>query len=62
MSPVSRSVSTGSGWPEPVYLDASALVKLFVPEPESGALNEALVGAEDEIISRRYPARMTRLR
>jgi predicted nucleic acid-binding protein len=34
-----------------VYLDASALVKLFVPEPESDALNEALVGAEDVIVS-----------
>jgi predicted nucleic acid-binding protein len=34
-----------------VYLDASALVKLFVPEPESDALNAALVGAEDVIIS-----------
>lgn len=41
----------GSGWAEPVYLDASALVKLFVPEPESDALNEALVGAEDVIVS-----------
>ena len=51
MSPASRSGSTGSGWPEPVYLDASALVRLFVPEPESDALNEALVGAEDVIIS-----------
>jgi hypothetical protein len=32
-------------------LDASALVKLFVPEPESDALNQALVGAEDVIVS-----------
>lgn len=38
-------------WAEPIYLDASALVKLFVPEPESDALNEALVGAEDVLVS-----------
>lgn len=42
---------TGRRWPEPVYLDASALVKLFVPEPESDALNAALLGAEDVVIS-----------
>jgi uncharacterized protein len=35
----------------PVYLDASALVKLLVPEPESDALNVALVGARDVVIS-----------
>ncbi len=38
-------------WAEPVYIDASALVKLFVPEPESDALNEALAGFTDVIIS-----------
>jgi len=38
-------------WAGPIYLDASALVKLFVPEPGSDALNEALVGAEDVMIS-----------
>ena len=38
-------------WVEPIYLDASALVKLFVPEPDSDALNDALVGAEDVIVS-----------
>jgi predicted nucleic acid-binding protein len=38
-------------WAEPIYLDASALVKLFIPEPESEALNQALVGAEDVILS-----------
>ena len=51
MSTAPRSSSIGSGWPEPVYLDASALVKLFVPEAESDALNEVLVGAEDVIVS-----------
>jgi hypothetical protein len=34
-----------------VYLDASALVKLFVPEEESDALNEALAGLTDVIVS-----------
>lgn len=38
-------------WAGPIYLDASALVKLFVPEPESDALNQALVGARDVILS-----------
>jgi predicted nucleic acid-binding protein len=38
-------------WAEPLYLDASAVVKLFVPEPESDALNEALVGVADVIVS-----------
>lgn len=38
-------------WAEPIYLDASALVKLFVSESESEALNQALVGAEDVILS-----------
>jgi uncharacterized protein len=38
-------------WAEPIYIDASALIKLFVSEPESEALNRALVGAEDVILS-----------
>ena len=38
-------------WAEPVYLDASALVKLFVPEPESDDLNGALAGLTDVIVS-----------
>jgi uncharacterized protein len=38
-------------WAEPVYLDASALVKLFVPEPESDHLNRALAGLTDVIVS-----------
>ena len=36
---------------EPVYLDASALVKLFVPEDDSDALNQALAGLTDVIVS-----------
>jgi uncharacterized protein len=39
------------GWVEPVYLDASALVKLFVREPESDALNQALLGTKDVVLS-----------
>jgi predicted nucleic acid-binding protein len=38
-------------WAEPVYLDASALVKLFVPEAESDTLNQALAGLTDVIVS-----------
>jgi predicted nucleic acid-binding protein len=38
-------------WPGPIYLDASALVKLFVDEDDSDALNAALVGADDVIVS-----------
>ena len=35
----------------PVYLDASAFVKLLVPEPESDALNQALLGIEFVVVS-----------
>lgn len=38
-------------WVEPVYLDASALVKLLIPEAESDALNQALAGLTDVIVS-----------
>jgi len=38
-------------WAEPAYVDAGALVKLFVPEPESDDLNQALVGLTDVIVS-----------
>jgi predicted nucleic acid-binding protein len=40
-----------SDWVDPLYLDASALVKLFVPEPESDSLNQALLGARGVILS-----------
>ena len=46
--------SSGAGherWAEPVYVDASALVKLFVPEAESDTLNQALAGLTDVIVS-----------
>lgn len=44
------SLDTGR-WAEPVYLDASALVKLLVPEPESDDLNQALAGLTSVIVS-----------
>jgi predicted nucleic acid-binding protein len=51
---VSPSATTDAGverWAEPVYVDASALVKLFVPESESDELNQALAGLTDVIVS-----------
>jgi uncharacterized protein len=39
------------GWSEPIYLDTSALVKLFVEEASSGFLNLALLGAGDVILA-----------
>lgn len=44
------SIDTAT-WAEPLYLDASALVKLFVPESDSDALNAAMVGAKDVVLS-----------
>ena len=51
MSAAQRPPPPRPTWAEPIYLDASALVKLFVPEIESEALNDALVGARDVIVS-----------
>lgn len=45
------SAAGAERWAEPVYLDASALVKLFVPERGSDDLNRALAGLTDVIIS-----------
>ena len=45
------STTGAEPWTEPVYVDASALVKLFVPEEESDALNQALAGLTDVIVS-----------
>ncbi len=41
----------GSGPPGPLYCDASALVKLYVPEAESGELNRTLRGRADLLVS-----------
>ena len=38
-------------WAEPICLDASGLVKLFVPEPGSDELNRALVVLNEVIVS-----------
>jgi predicted nucleic acid-binding protein len=46
---VSRSKE--AAWIDPLYLDASALVKLFVEEKESDSLNEALLDARGVILS-----------
>ncbi len=35
----------------PVYLDTSALAKLYVPEGESRLLEEALIGRRDVLVS-----------
>lgn len=35
----------------PLYLDASALVKLYLPEPESDDLNRLLMGRHDVVVS-----------
>ena len=35
----------------PVYLDASALAKLYLPEPESDELDRVLVGRRDLLVS-----------
>ena len=44
------SAADSERWAEPVYLDASALVKLFVPEPGSDDLNQELAGLKDVIV------------
>lgn len=37
--------------PGPVYLDTSALAKLYLPEPDSDSLNRALEGRRDLVVS-----------
>lgn len=37
--------------PGPLYLDASALVKLYLPETESDDLNRLLMGRRDVVVS-----------
>lgn len=51
MSAGRRLRATRATWAQPIYLDASALVKLLVPEAESETLNQALIGAPDVILS-----------
>ena len=45
------SSSIGRRLHGPLYLDAGALVKLYLPEPESDRLNSAIVGRTDLIAS-----------
>ena len=45
------TASEGAAIPGPVYLDASAWVKLYVPEPQSRVLNSALLGRKDLFVS-----------
>ena len=59
LHPSARTVKTESDptitseekWTGPLYLDASALVKLYLPEPGSDALDSAVQGRRDLIIS-----------
>jgi predicted nucleic acid-binding protein len=46
-----RSASEWAGWVEPIYLDSSAFVKLFVKEASSGALNLALSVAVEVVLA-----------
>jgi uncharacterized protein len=46
-----RSAKDWDGWLEPIYLDSSALVKLFVKEDSSGMLNLALSAAAEVILA-----------
>jgi uncharacterized protein len=38
-------------WTGPLYLDASAMVKLYLPEPDSDALDAAIRGRSDLMVS-----------
>jgi uncharacterized protein len=46
-----RSAKDWAGWVEPIYLDSSAFVKLFVKEAGSGVLNVALSAAAEVILA-----------
>jgi uncharacterized protein len=46
-----RSASEWDGWVEPIYLDSSAFVKVFVKEASSGMLNLALSAAGEVILA-----------
>jgi predicted nucleic acid-binding protein len=44
-------VTAGKDWTGPLYLDASALAKLYLPEPGSDALDAAIRGRSDLMVS-----------
>jgi hypothetical protein len=46
-----RNITADKDWTGPLYLDASALVKLYLPEPDSDALDAAIQGHSDLIVS-----------
>ncbi len=46
-----RKSIAAEDWTGPLYLDASALVKLYLPESESDDLDDALQGRSDLIVS-----------
>jgi uncharacterized protein len=46
-----RIIVPKKDWTGPLYLDASALVKLYLPEPDSDALDAAIRGRSDLIVS-----------
>ncbi len=45
------TIISDKDWTGPLYLDASALAKLYLPEPGSDALDKALKGRSDLLIS-----------
>ena len=49
MRPASRAKSRA--WPGPLYIDASALAKIYLPEPWSEELDRALEGRTDLLLS-----------
>jgi predicted nucleic acid-binding protein len=50
-APIASESLTGVELTGPIYVDASALAKLYFPEPESNALNQQLVGRRDLVAS-----------
>jgi predicted nucleic acid-binding protein len=44
-------ITSEKDWTGPLYLDASALVKLYLPEPDSDALDAAIRGRSDLMVS-----------
>jgi predicted nucleic acid-binding protein len=44
-------IPSDEDWTGPLYLDASALAKLYLPEPGSDALDAAIRGRSDLIVS-----------
>jgi len=46
-----RNITPDKDWTGPLYLDASALVKLYLPEPGSDTLDAAIQGRSDLMVS-----------